>query len=250
MVKFFTVWRIKGEGRVVVTSWNSDNVAIPNTELSTITCLQHLVCCDFYVSKARKHIFFRAWKPRWHNDKFVYRERHSRKAFSSCKGNTRNYLNWLLWHYSQVCLCSLCWRWSVWLFKSSFKTLSSRLTKQVSRCLQFPLFMIGCEGKWWKCLMGCLWLRTMSLCVLLLLFFFLWRWKLAFEFYMKRKASQSIFIEKHRSSTLLYKTFRMFSTPWRSTHGLFQKETWNKYAKAMKSLDGYFSAQINIPFER
>ena len=63
-------------------------------------------------------------------------------------------------------------------------------------------------------------------------------------------ASQSIFREKHRSSTLLYKMFRMFSTPWCSTHGLFQKETSNKYAIAMKSLDGYFSAQINIPFER
>ena len=169
MVKFFTLWRIKGEGRVVDTSWNSDNVATPNTELSAITGLQHWVCCDFYVSKARKHIFVRAWKPRWLNDKFVYQERHSWKTILSCKGNTRNYLYWLLWHYSQVCLCSLCWRWSVWIFKSSFKTLSTRLTKPGSRCLQFPLCMIRCEVQWWKCLMGCLWWRT--LCVLLLLFF-------------------------------------------------------------------------------
>ena len=168
MVKFLTVWRIKGEGRVVVTCGIQTMWQYP---IRNCTCLQCWVCCDFYVSKARKHIFFRAWKPRWLNDKFVYRERHSRKAFSSCKGNTRNYLNWLLWHYSQVCLCSLCWRWSVWLFKSSFKTLSTRLTKQVSRCLQFPLFMIGCEEKRWKCLMGCLWWHTMSLCVLLLLLF-------------------------------------------------------------------------------
>ena len=133
------------------------------------------------------------------------------------------------------------WRWGVWLFKSSFKTLSTRLIKPGSRCLQFPLFMISCKGKLWKCLMGCLWWRT--LCVLLLLLFFL----AALETCL---ASQSIFREKHRSSTLLYKMFRMFSTPWCSTHGLFQKETSNKYAIAMKSLDGYFSAQINIPFER
>ena len=42
---------------------------------------------------------------------------------------------------------------------------------------------------------------------------FLRHWKLAFEFSMKQKASQSIFREKHRSSTVMYKMFRMFSAP-------------------------------------
>ena len=52
-----------------------------------------------------------------------------------------------------------------------------------------------------------------ALCFVVVVVFFLRSWKLAFEFSMKRKASQSIFREKHRSSTLLYKTFSMFSTP-------------------------------------
>ena len=34
------VWCTKGEGRVVVISWSSGNVATPNAVLSIITCLQ------------------------------------------------------------------------------------------------------------------------------------------------------------------------------------------------------------------
>ena len=53
--------------------------------------------------------------------------------------------------------------------------------------------------------------QALSLSVVVV--FFLRHWKLAFEFSVKQKASQSIFREKRRSFTVMYKMFRMFSAP-------------------------------------
>ena len=127
-----------------------------------LACKEHWVCCDFYVSKARKHMFFRAWKARWLNDKFVYRERHSWKAFLSCKGNTRIDLLVLiaLTLFAGVSLFPMLEMECV----SSFKTLSTQLTKShVSPVCDFPFSWLVLAVEYY--VMG-------KLCCCLLLLFF------------------------------------------------------------------------------